>query len=62
MDPEEQGEMGVLGLGSRGGSRRAEVSNHGFGLVEELVAAMLNAFCVFMLHPSFWGHVDISSL
>lgn len=44
MDPEEQGEIGVLGLGSQGGSRRAEVSNRGFGLVEELVAAMLSAF------------------
>ena len=62
MDPKEQGEIGVLGLGSQGGSRRAEVSNHGFSLVEELVAAMLSAFRGFILHPSFWGHVDISIL
>lgn len=59
MDPKEQGETGVLSLGSQGGSRRAEVSNRGFSLVEELTAAMLSVFCV---SPSFWGHVDISIL
>lgn len=62
MDLEEQGEIGVLSLGSQGATRSAEVSNHGFGLVEELTATMLSAFSVFILHPSFWGHVDISIL